>query len=48
MAEEMQNLTGVQDLIAQIRDDGVRAGQDEADRVLAEARREAEARPEGP
>ncbi len=42
MADEMHGLTGVQDLIAQIRDDGLKAAEEEADKVLAAARREAD------
>ncbi len=41
MANETPQASGVQDLIARIRDDGVRAGKEEADRTLAQARREA-------
>ena len=41
MAEQAQAASGVQELIARIRDDGVQAGQEEANRILAEARSEA-------
>ena len=41
MADETPNASGVQELISRIRDDGVQAGKEEADRVLAQARREA-------
>ena len=41
MVDETPQVSGVQDLIARIRDDGVRAGKEEADRTMADARREA-------
>ncbi|MDJ0849503.1 MAG: hypothetical protein QNK04_14115 [Myxococcota bacterium] len=41
MAEETPNASGVQDLIARIRDEGVQAGSDEAQRLVTEARAEA-------
>ena len=41
MAEETPKASGVQELISRIRDDGVHAGKEEADRIVAEARREA-------
>ena len=41
MADETPSASGVQELIARIRDDGVQAGQEEAERVLAQARRDA-------
>ena len=41
MAEEPQKSSGVQDLIARIRDEGVQAGKQEADTLLAEAQRKA-------
>ena len=37
MAEETQTSSGVQDLISRIRDDGVQAGKQEAERILADA-----------
>ena len=42
MAQEVKSASGVQELISRIRDDGVKAGEEEANRVLAQARREAE------
>ena len=41
MAEKVPEASGVQDLIARIRDDGVQEGQARADEIVAEARREA-------
>jgi V/A-type H+-transporting ATPase subunit E len=41
MADETPKASGVQELISRIRDDGVQAGQEEADRLVTEARREA-------
>ena len=41
MARETPQTSGVQDLIARIRDDGVRAGEQEAAQILAQSRREA-------
>lgn len=41
MANETPQASGVQDLIARIRDDGVEAGIKKADEIIAEARREA-------
>ncbi len=41
MAEETPNTSGVQELISRIRSDGVKAGQEEADQLLAKARKEA-------
>jgi V/A-type H+-transporting ATPase subunit E len=41
MAEETQTSSGVQDLIARIRDDGVQAGRHEAEQILADAQRRA-------
>ena len=41
MAEEGSQASGVQELISRIRDDGVRSGQEEATRLVEEARREA-------
>ena len=41
MANEMPQASGVQELIARIRDDGVAAGQEKADEIVTEARREA-------
>jgi V/A-type H+-transporting ATPase subunit E len=41
MAEETPTSSGVQDLISRIRDDGVQAGKQEAERILADAQREA-------
>jgi V/A-type H+-transporting ATPase subunit E len=41
MAEEIQTSSGVQDLIARIRDDGVRAGRQQAQQILADAQRQA-------
>ena len=41
MTDATKTSTGVQELIARIRDDGMKAGQDEADRLITEARREA-------
>ena len=41
MANETPQESGVQDLIARIRDDGVEAGQKKADEIIGEARREA-------
>jgi V/A-type H+-transporting ATPase subunit E len=38
---ETENATGVQALINRLRDDGVRAGQEKADQVLQDARRQA-------
>jgi len=41
MTDNEPQVSGVQDLIARIRDDGVKAGQTRADEIIAEARREA-------
>jgi V/A-type H+-transporting ATPase subunit E len=41
MASETQQASGVQELISRIRDDGVQAGQDKADEIVAQARQEA-------
>jgi V/A-type H+-transporting ATPase subunit E len=41
MAEAEQTSSGVQDLIARIRDDGVQAGRQEAEQLLANAQRQA-------
>ncbi len=41
MAEVEQTSSGVQDLIARIRDDGVQAGRQEAEQILADAQRQA-------
>ena len=41
MAEAEQTSSGVQDLIARIRDDGVQAGRQEAEQILADAQRQA-------
>ncbi len=41
MANETPQASGVQDLIARIRDDGVQAGTQKADEIMAEARRAA-------
>ena len=41
MAEAEQTTSGVQDLIARIRDDGVQAGRQEAEQLLADAQRQA-------
>ena len=41
MENETPQASGVQDLIARIRDDGVDAGMKKADEIIAEARREA-------
>ena len=41
MARETPRTSGVQDLIARIRDDGVRAGKEEAHEIVGRARREA-------
>ena len=41
MAEEVKTSSGVESLISRLRDDGVKAGQAEADRILTEAKREA-------
>jgi V/A-type H+-transporting ATPase subunit E len=41
MAEAEQTSSGVQDLIARIRDDGVQAGRQEAEQLLADAQRQA-------
>ena len=41
MANEMPQASGVQDLIARIRDDGVEAGKQKAEEIIADARREA-------
>lgn len=41
MAEDVQQTSGVQELITRIRDDGVEEGQARADEIIAEARREA-------
>jgi len=41
MANETAQASGVQDLIARIRDDGVKAGNTKAEEIIAEARREA-------
>ncbi len=41
MAETMHNSSGVQDLIDRIRDQGVQAAQEEADRLLRDARQQA-------
>ena len=41
MANETPQASGVQDLIARIRDDGVKAGNTKAEEIIAEARREA-------
>jgi V/A-type H+-transporting ATPase subunit E len=41
MADEAQHSSGVQELIAKIRDDGVQAGNKRAEEIVAEARREA-------
>ena len=41
MAEEAQQASGVRELIARIRDDGVEAGQARAEEIIAEARHEA-------
>ena len=38
---ETDKATGVQDLINRLRDDGVRAGQEKADQVLRDARKQA-------
>lgn len=43
MAEASQTATGVEDLIARIRDEGVQASHKEADRILREAREQAAA-----
>ena len=43
MTEQMTTSSGVQELIARIRDQGVKSGQDEAERIIAEARETAEA-----
>jgi len=40
MADETPQASGVQDLIARIRDDGVQSGKEEADRLVAQARQE--------
>lgn len=42
MAEATRTATGVQDLIARIRDEGVQASRDESERVLRAAREQAE------
>jgi len=41
MAEAPKTSSGVQELIARLRDDGVQAGREEAEMILADARREA-------
>lgn len=41
MARETPQSSGVQDLIARIRDDGVQAGRKEAEQILADARQQA-------
>ena len=41
MAEETPSSVGVQDLISRIRDDGVQAGKQESERLVAEARKTA-------
>ena len=41
MAEAEQTSSGVQELIARIRDDGVQAGRQEAEQILADAQRQA-------
>ena len=41
MSGEAQQSSGVQELIARIRDDGVQAGNQRAEEIIAEARREA-------
>ncbi|MEZ5504008.1 MAG: HrpE/YscL family type III secretion apparatus protein, partial [Halioglobus sp.] len=41
MANEIPQSSGVQELIARIRDDGVEAGNRKAEEIMAEARREA-------
>ena len=41
MAEAEQTSSGVQELIARIRDDGVQAGRQEAEQLLADAQRQA-------
>ncbi len=41
MDKETPQASGVQELIARIRDDGVAAGEEKADEIVAEARREA-------
>ena len=41
MAEETPTSSGVQDLISRIRDEGVQAGRQEAERILAEAQQQA-------
>ena len=40
MADETPQASGVQELIARIRDDGVQSGKEEADRLVARARQE--------
>ena len=42
MAKETPQASGVKDLIARIRDDGVEAGRRKADRIMDEARNEAQ------
>lgn len=41
MTDQTSQASGVQELISRIRDDGVRAGKEEADKIIAKARREA-------
>ena len=41
MADETPQASGVQELISRIRDDGVQAGKEEAERLVVQARREA-------
>jgi V/A-type H+-transporting ATPase subunit E len=41
MADETPRASGVQELISRIRDDGVRAGTDRAERIMTQARHEA-------
>ena len=41
MSDKAQQSSGVQELISRIRDDGVHAGQNKAEEIIAEARREA-------
>ena len=43
MAKETPQASGVKDLIARIRDDGVEAGRRKADRIMDEARNGREA-----
>lgn len=47
MAEEVKQSSGVHELIARIRDDGVAAGREKANEIVAAAKREAEGLIEG-